>query len=209
MARKIDSIKRRVLTSYPEWKHWNIYQKSVLIMRSSMGTISVNHMGEVDPMHPTIISYSKKLDLNEMYFQRLLDDRLMSALNDYDKAGEYRKGTRRNGSPMKRATTTEELMNVFTYETAPPTYIAINSGARKSITNSEAKMLELWEANAEQTEKVRYIDSSRKQEEYYFKKLREKEDELRNLKQKYEPTPEEPHEFELYDTYEDEDEEIL
>ena len=213
MARKIEAIKRRVHTSYPEWKDWNIYQKSVLIMRSSMGKIPTTKYGSVDPMNSTIMAYAKKLNIYEQQLSSVLDSSLLEALSDYDKDGEYRKGLRRNGSQMKRATTTEELMQVFTYESTPSTYVSLISGARKSVTNNEAKSLELWQVNEEAVEKIRYIDSSRKQEKYYMKELRKAEEQLQLMKQKYEPDPDELTDedmaFEPYYEEEEDEEEIL
>ena len=157
-----------------------------------MGKIPIDRFGEVDPLHPTVMAYAKKLNLNEMHFRNIIDDSLTPALNDFDKDGEYRKGVGRNGQPMKRATTCEELMNVFTYETAPSTYVAITTGARKSITNNEAKTLELWEANAEQTEKIRYVDSSREMEKYLREEKNKLQSKVWELEEKLNPqTPEE------------------
>ena len=178
-----------------------------------MGKIPTTKYGSVDPMNSTIMAYAKKLNIYEQQLSSVLDSSLLEALSDYDKDGEYRKGLRRNGSQMKRATTTEELMQVFTYESTPSTYVSLISGARKSVTNNEAKSLELWQVNEEAVEKIRYIDSSRKQEKYYMKELRKAEEQLQLMKQKYEPDPDELTDedmaFEPYYEEEEDEEEIL
>jgi len=188
MSRKIDSIRRRVVSAYPQWNHWSNLQKSLLILRATHGKIN----RPIDLMHPTTKSYARALNLIETDVEELFTDGIAEALEDYDKTGAFKKGTRKNGLPMKRPTNPEEMMVVFSYELAPSSLISVLSGYRKSLTLPELEQMKLWTATTDMVQTVRYVDSSRKQEQYLREEKQKLQKKVWELEEKLNPkTPEE------------------
>ena len=211
-------MRKRILSAYPEWTDWSKEQKSILIMRATHGKIhwKEDHIYEdtmvVDSFHPTLDSYKKTLGMRySSNIERLIEDGLKEALEDFDKTGAFRHGKTKKGGLMKRPCTPEELFTVMMYDLTPTSMISIMTGARRSLTNPEVESLAGWLATPEQTEKVRYIDSSRKQEKHYFDKLMKSQDRVRELELQLNPVEKEEElddedDFEDYPYVDDEDE---
>jgi len=183
MSRKIDQVKKRILGAYPQWNTWSSLQKSLLILRSTFGKLPQ----PIKLLHPTTKQYARALNVIETDIEFLLSDGIDEALKDFDRSGAYRKGKRKNGGDMKRPTNPEELMMVYSYELAPTSLISVLSGARKSLTLPELKQMELWTANENMVQTVKYVDSSREHEKYLREEKNKLQEKVWALEEKLDP----------------------
>ena len=166
MARKIDQVRARVLTTFPSWRNWSSQQKALIILRNSHGRIPVDEFGMTDAMHPTIVEYATSLGMNSIHFEYLLRDKdVLKALRYFDKHNAYPRGKRKNGNSMKRATLPEELMLVYAYDNAPSNLFKVSFGLRRSLSQVESEQIGLWLADADETATIKYVDSAKAREE--------------------------------------------
>jgi len=136
----INDVKRRVVSSYPDWYSWTMLQRQILMLRASHG--SFHQKGMFNPL--TELSKIFGIDVATLMEAIESTPSLMSALSDYAKDNAYRHGKSKSGKKMQRRTKQSELLELIAYDSIPSVIVAIQSGSRPRISKSEQPFFEKW-----------------------------------------------------------------